>query len=115
MLVDLETVQVVGVALQPHQEPSEGHVRGQSARRFHGGFVTLDAVDFPRHDVLEAVGTRTLRFQALGVPVAAVGVAVFAQGCRQDQTELVTWKQYQHFSNLNRTRDRCCNIVFYLF
>jgi hypothetical protein len=33
MLVDLETVQVVGVALQPHQEPSEGHVRGPAKKQ----------------------------------------------------------------------------------
>lgn len=71
-----------------HQNPDHS----QSARGFHGRLVALYPVDLAGHDVLEAVRPGTLRLEPRGVPVAAVRIAVLAKGGREDQAELVTWK-----------------------
>lgn len=43
VLVHLEAVEIVGVALETHQQPSEGDV-GRETPRALAGFVTLDPV-----------------------------------------------------------------------
>ena len=69
-MVDLEAVEVVGVALEPHEESTVGDVGGEAAGGLAGAVVlALDAVDLAVHDVLEAVGAGVLA-AVDGVPLA---------------------------------------------
>ena len=56
-MVDLESVEVVGVPLQLHEQPAVRDVGGQAARGVPAAqLVALDPVDLAVHHVLEGVG-----------------------------------------------------------
>lgn len=86
MLIHLESVQIVGISLKSHQQPSEGHVGGQTGSLIVR-FVTFDPVDLSIHHVLEAVRPRSFVLKRIILPT--VWAAILPQSGSQDQAELV--------------------------
>lgn len=63
-------MQVVGIALEPHQQAAVGHVGGESTGGFRVRLIPLYPVDLAIHHVLEAVGSGALRLQRIVLPAA---------------------------------------------
>jgi len=86
VLIHLEPMEIVGVALEPHQQPPVADVGAEPP--LGPALVALYPVDLAVHHVLEAVRPAGPGVQ--GGPVALVSVAVLPEAGGQHQPELVT-------------------------
>merc|ERR1712217_73365 len=86
VLVNLEPVQVIGVALEPHEKAAKGDICREAASSLTG-FIALDSVDFAMHDVFKAVSPTRPCFQR--APLSLVGKSVLSQAACEHQSKLV--------------------------